>query len=118
MSDQTLTLQIPEPLYRLLQDRAARSNRSIDVEALDVLAIGTILPGDLPSDLAEALSPLPLLSDEELWRAARNPLPSELAAEMELLHDKRHRVGLTAAEERTLSQLVRQYERTMLIRAQ
>src|SRR5262245_54404783 len=117
MSDQTLTLQIPEPLYRLLEERAARSNRKIEAEALEVLATGATAPGDLPAELAEAITPLPLLTDEELWLAARNPLPTELAEEMELLHGKRQREGLTEAEERTLSQLVRQYERTMLIRA-
>ncbi len=118
MSEQMLTLQIPEPLYRLLEERAARSNRRIEVEALEVLVTGATAPGDLPADLAEAISPLPLLTDEELWRAARNPLPAELAAEMEFLHDKRQREGLTEPQERRLSQLVRQYERTMLTRAQ
>jgi hypothetical protein len=37
---------------------------------------------------------------------------------MEDLHLKRQREGLTDAEAKTLDGLVRQYERTMLVRAQ
>ena len=118
MPEQPLTLKLPDPLFRLLQERAARSNREIEAEALEVLASGAASPGDLPPDLAAAIDPLPLLTDVELWRAAGNPLPAELAQEMERLHGKRQREGLTDVEERTLAQVVRQYERTMLVRAQ
>src|SRR5262245_380649 len=118
MSSKPLTLEIPEPIYRLLQDRAARSNRSIEVEALDALATATTPPGELPADLTEVLTQLSFLSDGELWRVARNPLPSELAAEMEQFHHKQQREGLTEPEQAALAQLVRKYERTMLLRAQ
>jgi len=73
---------------------------------------------ELPADLAEAISPLSLLDDESLWRAARTRLPAESATQLESLHLKRQREGLTEAETQTLSGLVRQYERTMLVRAQ
>jgi hypothetical protein len=73
---------------------------------------------DLPADLTEAISPLALLDDAELWRAARSRLADETAAQLEDLHLKRQRDGLTPAEEQTLAGLVRQYERVMLVRAQ
>jgi hypothetical protein len=41
---------------------------------------------------------LALLDDEPLKRAARNHLPSEVAVQMENLHLKRQREGLTDAE--------------------
>ena len=73
---------------------------------------------ELPPDLAEAISPLALLDDEALWRAARSHLPAEASSQMEKLHLKRQREGLSEAEQQTLAGLVRQYERAMLVRAQ
>lgn len=73
---------------------------------------------ELPADLAEAILPLSLLDDGSLWRAARTRLSAESAEQLESLHLKRQREGLTEAETQTLSGLVRQYERTMLVRAQ
>lgn len=72
---------------------------------------------DLPAELAEVISSLALLDDEALWRVARSHLPAEAVAQMEDLHFKRQREGLTDAEAETLKGLVRQYERTMLVRA-
>ncbi|MGH2593985.1 MAG: hypothetical protein ACRDGG_10775, partial [Anaerolineae bacterium] len=59
-----------------------------------------------------------LLDDEALWRAARSLLPAQTAAQLEDLHLKRQREGLSEPETQTLAGLVRQYERAMLIRAQ
>ena len=73
---------------------------------------------DLPADFAETISRLKLLDDESLWSVARYHLPAEAAIRMEGLHLKRQREELTDAEAQTLDGLVRQYERTMLIRAQ
>jgi len=73
---------------------------------------------ELPADLDEAISPLSLLDDDTLWRAARTHLPTKAAAQMEDLHLKRQRQGLTETETQILIGLVRQYERTMLVRAQ
>lgn len=87
-------------------------------QTVDLLA--TVVPAadELPAELAEAISPLALLSDEELWQAARSRLAPELAGEMEDRHRKRQQEGLSEAEAQTLARLVRQYERVMLARAQ
>ena len=80
----------------------------------------TISPSahDLPADLAAALAPLVLLDDQELWRAARSHLAADAAAQLEELHHKRAREGLTEAETQALAALIAQYERAMLIRAE
>jgi plasmid stability protein len=118
MSSQPLTLNIPDPLYRLLRERAERSNRSVEAETVELLATAVPAAETLPADLAGVISPLALLSDEELWQAARSRLAPELAGEMEDLHRKRQQEGLSEAEAQTLARLVRQYERAMLVRAQ
>jgi len=72
----------------------------------------------LPDELEEAISHLQFLDDEKLWRAARNRLSIEVSTRLEQLHLKQQRDGLTKNEEKTLSKLIFEYERTMLVRAE
>jgi hypothetical protein len=118
MTVQVVTLHVPSPLYEQLKRRAAQAQRTVEAELLDVVATAVPVGDDLPADLAEALSPLALLDDAALWRAARSHLSAEAVAQIEDLHLKRQREGLNDAEAETLRGLVRQYERTMLVRAQ
>jgi plasmid stability protein len=118
MSVQPVTLNLPSALYARLKRRAERSRRSVEAELLELVATAVPVADELPADLSEAISPLNLLDDEALWRAARSRLAPETASEMERLHLKRQREGLSEAEAQTLAGLVRQYERAMLVRAQ
>lgn len=72
----------------------------------------------LPDDLEAAIAPMTLLTDAELWQAGHVQLPDDVVAQLETLHFKRQNQGLTGDEAATAAALVRQYERTMLIRAQ
>lgn len=113
-----VTLTLPAVLYERLQRRANQARHTVEDELLEVVATALPTEDALPPDLSEALSPLPLLDDTALWRAARSHLAAEFAAELEQLHIKRQREGLTEGETHTLARLVRQYERAMLVRAQ
>ncbi len=118
MSVQPLTLNVPEPLYHRLKQRAELSNRTVEDAALDVLVAAVPVADELPADLEEAISPLALLDEEALWRAARSHLAAEAAEQLEELHLKRQREGLTEGEAQALAALIRQYERALLVRAQ
>ncbi len=118
MSIQTLTLNVPESLYTQLKQCAERANRTAEEEAVGVLAAAMPVVDALPADLAQAVAVLSLLDDEALWRAARNRLGADVSAEIQDLHFKRQREGLTEAENQILSSLMRQYEKVMLVRAQ
>jgi hypothetical protein len=118
MAVQAVTLHLPSPLYEQLKRWAEQTHRSVEAELLEVVAAAVPVADDLPADLAQVISPLALLDDEALWRAARSHLPAEAAAQMEQLHLKRQREGLTGSEAETLAGLVRHYERAMLVRAQ
>jgi hypothetical protein len=89
----------------------------VEAELVDLLA--TAMPGEneLPDEIGEELAGLEQCDDEALWQAARSRLAPETARRMEKLHRKRGRNGLSEAETQALSDLVRQYERAMLIRA-
>jgi plasmid stability protein len=113
-----VTLDVPDRLYERLQRMAAAAHRSVEDELLEVVA--TAIPGadDLPSDLDEAVSQLTVLDDAALFGAARATLPRDAAEELEHLHLKRQREGLTEAEAQAAASLTRQYERFMLVRAE
>jgi plasmid stability protein len=117
MTTHAVTLNLPDPLYDRLKRRAEKANRPVEAEVLEVLTTAVPAGDELPADLAGAIAPLSLLDDESLWRAARSGLPSEAAAQLEELHDKQQRDGLTDADAQTVAGLVKQYERAMLIRA-
>jgi hypothetical protein len=118
MTVHAVTLNVPTPLYQRLKQRADQARRPVEAEVLDVLAAAVPVADELPVDLAEAISPLSLLDDEALWRAARSHLAAEAAAQLEELNQKQQREGLGDAERETLAALMRQYERAMLVRAQ
>jgi plasmid stability protein len=118
MTVQPVTLNLPNTLYHRLKRRADQAHRTVEDELIEVVATAVSVTDELPADLAEAISSLALLDDEALWQAARSHLPSEAAAQLEVLHLKRQREGLTETEAQTLASLVHQYERAMLVRAQ
>ncbi|PKO22800.1 MAG: hypothetical protein CVU38_07510 [Chloroflexi bacterium HGW-Chloroflexi-1] len=118
MTVQTMTLDLPGPLYNRLKQRAERTRRTVEAELLEAAAVSMQAEEDLPADLAQAVSSLRFLDDAALWRAARSHLPTTVSAKTEALHLKRQSEGLTASEVQTLGELMHQYERTMLVRAE
>jgi plasmid stability protein len=118
MTTQTLTLQVPAVLYSQLKQRADQAQRSVEAETLDLLAVTVPATEALPANLQEALTSLALLDDEALRRAACSRLENEAAAELEALHFKQQRQDLTDAEMQRRGELIQQYERAMLVRAQ
>jgi hypothetical protein len=80
MAVQAVTLHLPSPLYERLKQWAEQTHRNVEAELLEVVAAAVPVADDLPVDLAQVISPLALLDDEALWRAARSHLPAEAAA--------------------------------------
>lgn len=74
-------------------------------------------PDELPADMAEASAALHLLGDKDLWRAARQSLAREKAADIEELHLKRQSEGLSTSENEALAMLMREYTRIMRVRS-
>jgi len=118
MTQQTVTLNISDRLYRRLRERADQARRSVEDEVLELVASAMPTDDELPPDLIEALTPLPTFSDAALWRVARSRLPAHVSSELEELHFKRQREGLTSAEAERATELARQGDRTMLLRAE
>lgn len=118
MTTQDITIRVPTLLYQKLQARAEQTQRSVEAEALDLLVASTPVVDELPIDLEVLLSQLALLDNDALWRAARTTFPVGSASQLEDLHLKRQREGLTESESQIAATLLQQYERAMLVRAQ
>jgi hypothetical protein len=99
MAAHAITLHLPETLYERYRQRAEWSHRSLETELLDVVASAASVPGELSTELIESLGALEALSDEELWRLARQVTPREASEELEALHQKQRDEGLTEAED-------------------
>lgn len=112
-----VTLQIPEDLYARIRQRAQRSQRSVEAEFVDVLSSAVPDWNELPQELAVAIDTLNRSTDEELWQAARQQLPKSVSSELESLHFKQQREGLSREECERSETLCLEYDRVMLTRA-
>jgi plasmid stability protein len=117
MSVQTVTLNLPSVVYKRFKHRANNNHRTIEAELLNVVSTAPATLDELPISLSTELASLALLDDNTLWDAAGSRMPIEKAELLSELHFKRDYEGLSEAESKTLNNLVRQYERYMLIRA-
>jgi hypothetical protein len=76
------------------------------------------IEAELPSDMQIAVENLKKLNDKDLWKAARSHLPAKSAKKIADLHLKREVQDLTPPEKQLLSELMNQYEKSILIRAE
>jgi len=108
---------MPVPLYDRLKRAAELTHRSVE----DVLAttVNAALPPDpgLPVDLADSLAALSMYSDDALWAAAESSLSPAQQRRMEQLSTTADSRELTGAETSELSQLLEQYDVSVLRRA-
>lgn len=118
MTVHAVTLHLPETLYERFRQRAEWSHRTLETELLDAVASAAPVEDELQPELAEAVEALDLLDDQELWHLARQTMSAEAVRELEALHGKQRDHGLTPAEDEARVRLIREYERSLLIRAQ
>ncbi len=118
MTAHAVTLRLPPPLYKHFRSRAQRAHRTLEAELLDAVTTVAEDEEELSPDLAKSIADLELLTDDELWRAARNRLSAETKARLDELNFKQQREGLTPADKELLDQLVRRYDEAVLLRAE
>jgi len=117
MSSQTLTLDVPDSIFARIRDRAREANRTVEAEAIGVLTNAVSAEDELPPALAAAMAAVDTLDETGLRHAAESRLSDEQLNDLESLHFKQRREGLTPAEDQTRHDLMREYERAMLVRA-
>lgn len=116
MSNQTITIDLPQQLYQQATERATRAHLSVEDELITTVA-AAYSREEIPSATRTALAQLEFLDNAELWRAAQLQVLPEVHERMEILLEKRQIAGLTVAEKAESEQLVQHTEYVMLVRA-
>lgn len=119
MPYQNVTLTLPEALFRRVKETAALASLSLEEALTQFIALSLPpLEDDLPPDIRVKLTPLPLLSDADLWQIANSIRGESSQANLENLAElKKHR-DLTTAEQTTLNHLMDEANLVMLRKAE
>ena len=118
MATQTLTVNLPENLYRQVAQRADRMHSSLEDEVVAVVAAALSATADVPTETLDALAQLAYLDDDELWAAAQMTVAPAENQRMQSLLFKRQSDGLTLAEQAEAEGLLQRSDHIMLVRAQ
>jgi hypothetical protein len=118
MPAHAVTLHLPDSLYEYFQQQAEHARRTLEAELLRIVAAAAPVDEMLSPELEEAVERLSLLSDDELWQAARGVLSPEESARLESLHLVQQSTGLSSAEKMELAELLQRYEQAIVIRAE
>ncbi len=117
MTIQTLTIDLPESVYKQVQLQSRHSQRTVAEEVVAVVISALPIDEKIASDIAEELDALEFLSDEELWNAARAQVAQESSDRLQLLLEKQQREGLTRVEQVAAQRVSHYHDRVMLVRA-
>ncbi len=117
MSFQTITLKLPESIYRSAREMARVTHKPME-EVLQE-SIQRVLPplDDVPPEDAKALAALSMLDDRELWREARAELPIDQQKELDSLLERQGAGELTPQEAKRLQDLMDEYGRLTVHKA-
>lgn len=118
MTVQHLILDVPQPVIEHLKQRAARSHRTVEIEAVEALMASVDEDATLSADIAAELEIMTTMSNEALWQAAGAALPAEDVARLEELHWLQQSRPLDTTEHAEEQALLHAYEVAMLRRAQ
>ncbi|MFO7679811.1 MAG: hypothetical protein R6X34_07145 [Chloroflexota bacterium] len=114
---QTVTISLPDHVYRQVKQRSQQNQREIADELVSVV-IEALPEADARTDWEADLAQLALLSDDELWAAARTQATEAENEQMQQLLARQKRLGLTTAEQEELTLLANFFRRIMLVRAE
>jgi hypothetical protein len=117
MTVQTITLRLPEPLYRTARQIAQVTKRPIETVLQDSLS--AVLPplDDVEPNEAAELARLALLDDAALWGEARTLMTRAEQTELQDLLDRQGSKALTTVEQARLRELMHVYGQLMVRKA-
>ncbi len=115
----TITLTLPEPIYKQLQNQAKITSRSLD-EIASQLFMRSLPPPveeDLPPSYRIELESMAHLSDEVLWQIAQSTMNQDKVAFYDILLERHKTEKLTPIGRQWLTQLREEAEQLMLRKA-
>ena len=118
MADQSVTIDIPENLYKQLRQRAQQTQRTVEVELLEVVRAVVPDEDENQSDLDLELEAMKNWSDKALWKAGRSRFTVKNVKKLENFHFKEETEVLSPEELKVKKDLLEQYSRTISVRAE
>lgn len=117
--DKTLTLTLPEYVYRQLQVQAKATTRTLNELGSQVIIKNLAPPveEDLPPVLRAELEAMSVLSDEVIWQIAESRMNEDKAALYEVLIDRLKEGSLTSEGQEMLTQLREEADALMFRKA-
>ncbi len=117
MSTATVSIQLPDTLFRKLKRAADLTHPPVEeIAATSLEAALPTVPG-LPADVAEELAALQVFSDAALWAAAEPSMSQAEQRRLEQLNAAAGERSLTAAETKEQQALIAAYNRSVVRRA-
>jgi hypothetical protein len=118
MNDQTIAIQVPQPLYQRLQRLSKLPRRPLESLVFQTLDANVpMLPENLPEAMRQDLLNLESLDDEALWQIAQSVVGPEDQTQYHLLLEKQREGALTTGEETRLEILYQAANERMLRKA-
>ncbi len=118
MAVHPVTINLSESVYRQIKRAADVVRRPVDEVVAEAVVAAAPIMDTSTSSLRMELAQMAYLNDAALWKAARATLSKEQRQQLETLHDKQQRVGLTPGEQAQEEALRKLYRETLLVRAQ
>lgn len=117
MTDQTITITVPQETYEPFRRRAERTQRSVEEVVLEAMQAALTHGGSTAEERQTVLAALALLDTTALWQLIRRGAETEDILLLAALNEKRQREGLTPDEEGVVRELIRHHDRAVLLRA-
>lgn len=113
-----VTIDLPDPIYRQLQQTANKTKRRLEDVLLQTIS-GNLPPGteDAPAEMQAELQALQWVDDKTLWATARDRVAPQIQARQEYLLIQNQRGLLTAQERVELDRLGEAIDRLTLKKA-
>jgi len=109
MTFQSITLNMPEQVYRRAKRAAEALQRPIEEVILDTLNAALFPVDDVPPEMEGELAAMTGLPDEALWNAARNVIPPRRQSRLRALSKTQQKRLLKTSEKSELDELRKEY---------
>lgn len=116
MSNQLVTIDLPEDIYKQYKQLAEVKKRTVEAEILEAVAKAAPAKDKLPSDLEQLVSQLVFLDDPALMRLAKSTFAKKDAAKIDSLQYREQNEGLNEAEKEKLASLMKKLSRWFVLR--
>ncbi|MEK7787909.1 MAG: hypothetical protein AAB658_21095 [Chloroflexota bacterium] len=118
MLSETVTLHIPENIYRRLTHTAQATRRSLEDVILHALRVGSPPAwDDAPAEFQADLANMDKLDDDSLWQIARSRKSPDEMKRYDVLLERNKNNSLTDAERLELAKFRTEADRFMLRKA-